>query len=129
MIRYDILRSSAVTPAVRLKANGQDITEPALRRSWRLVQLSATGFEYGYVGTGPDQLAHAILLDYATETGALDPAALAQEHYRAFAAAFIAPQAFEADGRTRIMAFAIEGRAIQAWLTARPRPAQGARYI
>ena len=47
-------------------------------RSLDVVNHSPTGFEWGYTGSGPAQLACGLLLDY------YDDAQIAQEHYIAF---------------------------------------------
>ncbi|QLC35590.1 hypothetical protein EFA46_015285 (plasmid) [Halarchaeum sp. CBA1220] len=47
-------------------------------RSLKIVRHSPSGFAVGYRGSGPAQLALAILLDYT------DNAALAREHYQTF---------------------------------------------
>lgn len=47
-------------------------------RSLDVVRHSPSGFEWGYGGSGPAQLACALLLDY------YDDAAFAREHYQAF---------------------------------------------
>ena len=62
--------------AIVEKRPGQERLTP--ERSLALVNHSPLGFEWGYGGSGPAQLALALLLDYAgDETFALD-------HYQAF---------------------------------------------
>lgn len=57
---------------------GQDVLP--LAPSLRLRNHSPTGFEWGYMGSGPAQLALAILLDYYGDAG------LAQARYQLFKA-------------------------------------------
>lgn len=54
------------------------------------VQHSPTGFEWGYGGSGPAQLAYAILRFYFELSGHEDPAGQAQEHYQDFKRELIA---------------------------------------
>jgi len=62
--------------AIVEKRPGQERLTP--ERSLELVNHSPSGFEWGYSGSGPAQLALALLLDYTEEeTFALD-------HYQAF---------------------------------------------
>ncbi|WP_248898321.1 DUF6166 domain-containing protein [Haloplanus halobius] len=62
--------------AIVEKRPGQERLTP--ERSLALVNHSPSGFEWGYGGSGPAQLALALLLDYTgDETFALD-------HYQAF---------------------------------------------
>jgi hypothetical protein len=78
----------------------------ALEPSLEIRQHSPTGFEWGYGGSGPSQLALAILLDlYDRHT--------AEEHYQEFKWKFIstAPQ----EG------FAITSTEIDAWLKEQKR--------
>lgn len=63
---------------------------------------SPTGFEWGYAGSGPSQLALAILLELYGPT-------IAQRYYRDFKFQFIAPA--NQDG------FVLSSDDIQAWLT------------
>ncbi|WP_257300567.1 DUF6166 domain-containing protein [Haloarchaeobius sp. FL176] len=60
---------------VKKQPDGERLT-PA--RSLELVSHSPTGFEWGYGGSGPAQLAHALLLDYT------DDAEIAMAHYIEF---------------------------------------------
>ncbi|WP_440992400.1 DUF6166 domain-containing protein [Haloarchaeobius baliensis] len=60
---------------VKKQPNQEQLT-PA--RSLKLVSHSSTGFEWGYGGSGPAQLAHALLLDYT------DDAEIAMAHYIEF---------------------------------------------
>ncbi|MDF9748202.1 MULTISPECIES: DUF6166 domain-containing protein [Halobacteriales] len=62
--------------AIVEKRPGQERLTP--ERSLALVNHSPSGFEWGYGGSGPAQLALALLLDY---TGA---EAFALDHYQAF---------------------------------------------
>jgi predicted membrane GTPase involved in stress response len=56
-----------------------------LSPAWsRTLQTHSRDFEWGYAGSGPSQLALAILLDYTREER------LALDHYRAFTRAVIA---------------------------------------
>jgi hypothetical protein len=64
-------------------------TEISPKRSQQLVNHSPNGFEFGYHGSGPSQLALAVLLDAYTGV-APDPNTLAFEHYQDFKVAFIA---------------------------------------
>ncbi|GAD53944.1 hypothetical protein MBEHAL_2704 [Halarchaeum acidiphilum MH1-52-1] len=61
-------------------------------RSLTIVQHSPSGFAVGYRGSGPAQLALAVLLDYT------DNAALAQEHYQTFKDEVISRLEYGADG-------------------------------
>ncbi|KPN29414.1 hypothetical protein SY89_00127 [Halolamina pelagica] len=60
---------------VRTYPGKQDLTPS---RSLEVVSHSPSGFEWGYGGSGPAQLALAILLDYT------DDQEVAQSHYQAF---------------------------------------------
>jgi hypothetical protein len=59
--------------------NGVEITPAA---SLKHVRHSPTGFEYGYMGSGPSQLAFAILLKARGEE-------FARENYQAFKCDFV----------------------------------------
>ena len=73
----------------------------ALEPSLEVRQHSPTGFEWGYGGSGPSQLALAILLDlYDRPT--------AEAHYQAFKFHFLVPAPFEG--------FAITSTEIDTWL-------------
>lgn len=69
-----------------------------------LANHSPTGFEWGYLGSGPAQLALAILADFTNDETALS-------YYQYFKERFIAP--IDADH------FDIEGQAILDWLKER----------
>lgn len=56
----------------------------SLKRSQKIRNHSPDGFEWGYSGSGPAQLALAILLDVTGD------AELAQEHYQTFKRQFVA---------------------------------------
>ena len=60
-------------------------------RGRKIMDHSPTGFEIGYVGSGPSQLALAILLD-AAEGYAPDPGRTAVDFHQAFERAFMAGQ-------------------------------------
>jgi hypothetical protein len=62
--------------AIVEKRPGQERVTP--ERSLALVNHSPSGFEWGYGGSGPAQLALALLLDYT------DDEAFALDHYQAF---------------------------------------------
>jgi hypothetical protein len=62
--------------AIVEKRPGQDRLTPD--RSLALVNHSPSGFEWGYGGSGPAQLALALLLDYT------DDEAFALDHYQEF---------------------------------------------
>jgi hypothetical protein len=61
-----------------------DGTPLDLEHSLRLKRHSPTGFAWGYAGSGPAQLALALLLEFTTETEAL-------ARYQAFKADLVAP--------------------------------------
>ena len=82
-----------------LDGQGGRILDPA--PSLKLRNHSPTGFEWGYQGSGPAQLALAILLDY---TGDAD---LAQRHYQLFKCEVLAGQ-----GNT----FVLTSQTIDRWL-------------
>lgn len=88
MRTYTIRRTA---DGVKLLRKGQgteaEITPAA---SLELAKHSVTGFEFGYGGSGPAQLALAILLDHFSD--GIDPRALALEHYQDFKCAFISKQ-------------------------------------
>ncbi|GGL41814.1 hypothetical protein GCM10009037_26780 [Halarchaeum grantii] len=71
-------------------------------RSLRIVQHSPSGFAVGYRGSGPAQLALAILLDYT------DNAALAREHYQTFTDEVVSQLEYGADGTWTITNAPIE---------------------
>lgn len=62
--------------AIVEKRPGQERLTP--ERSLELVNHSPSGFEWGYGGSGPAQLALALLLDYTGDE------AFALDHYQAF---------------------------------------------
>jgi len=66
-----------------------DDKELPLDPSLKLRDHSPTGFEFGYGGSGPTQLALAILLDVTSNPD------LALAHYKDFRDDFIAPAQFE----------------------------------
>lgn len=80
-------------------------------RSQKLYNHSPDGFEYGYGGSGPSQLALAILLELTDDEG------VALRHYQDFKRDCIAI----IGGNT----FDIPIKDIEAWLTRRSQPAQG----
>lgn len=51
--------------------------------SLKLINHSPTGFEFGYLGSGPQQLALTILLDFSGD------AELARRHYHTFAQRYV----------------------------------------
>ncbi|GGM73877.1 hypothetical protein GCM10009017_24760 [Halarchaeum rubridurum] len=61
-------------------------------RSLQIARHSPSGFAVGYRGSGPAQLALAVLLDYT------DNAALAREHYQTFKDEVISQLEYGADG-------------------------------
>lgn len=61
-------------------------------RSLEIVGHSPSGFAVGYRGSGPAQLALAVLLDYT------DNAALAREHYQTFKDEVVSRLEYGADG-------------------------------
>ncbi len=76
--------------------------EPPIRRdlspeaSLKIRDHSPTGFEWGYGGSGPSQLALAILLDYFLNVLKLSQAEeLAATYYQKFKEHFIAPATSE----------------------------------
>jgi hypothetical protein len=92
-------------------ADGGPESPLPLAPSLSLRNHSPTGFEWGYMGSGPSQLALALLLDV---TG--DPE-LARDRYMAFKCRFVA--------RWVAPAWTLTGRVILAWLAGRlppPRP-------
>lgn len=82
-------------------------------RSLRHKQHSPDGFDFGYGGSAPAQLALALLLDATSEAFAL-------EHYEAFKADFIAPQREDAEGR--VEQFMVTQREVRQWAGARLLP-------
>ena len=104
MKTYIVKRTSM---GVRLAVEEDDRRYPITpEASLAVFPHSPDGFEMGYRGSGPAQLALAIILDFFTGT-APDPEALAVEHHQAFKEAFIAP----AKGAV----LEIEGDAITRW--------------
>lgn len=97
--------------------------------SQRIENHSPTGFEWGYAGSGPAQLALAILLDYFEFTKTFEPKRKAQTLHQDFKFAFVAqfPKA----------RWTLTGEKIDDWLravgTARgedePQPSQAARTV
>jgi hypothetical protein len=83
---------------VAVTADGRPLSPAA---SLKLRNHSPDGFNWGYGGSGPAQLALAILLDY---TG--DPA-LAERHYQAFKAAHVAHWGYQ---------WELTAEQIQTWL-------------
>jgi len=81
--------------AIVEKRPGQERLTP--ERSLELVNHSPSGFEWGYSGSGPAQLALALLLDYTEEeTFALD-------HYQAFKTEVVSQlDCAGSDGRWRL---------------------------
>ena len=51
---------------------------------------SPTGFCWGYAGSGPTQLAKAMLFDFAKRNGIVEPAVFADTHAYTFKSVFIA---------------------------------------
>lgn len=78
-----------------------DGTLLALEPSLEVRSHSPTGFEWGYAGSGPSQLALAILLD-------LFPKSVAQRYYQAFKYKFLVPAPQEG--------FVITSLEIESWL-------------
>ncbi len=87
---------------VRLYRVGQVAVVDGVRHE--LVQHSATGFEWGYAGSGPADLALNILL------AATGNQAFAESHYMSYKAQVIARIPFEGG--------VIAGRDIEAWALA-----------
>jgi hypothetical protein len=89
-IRYSLTRGPKGEPI----CTGEDLI---LRFSWqlypeasqKLYNHSPDGFEWGYAGSGPAQLALAILLDYLSQRDILPRLAL--QWYQEFKGQFIAP--------------------------------------
>ena len=85
---------------VKKQPNQEQLT-PA--RSLKLVSHSPTGFEWGYGGSGPAQLAHALLLDYT------DDAEIAMAHYIEFKNVVVSQlECSTPDGRWRLTGSAID---------------------
>lgn len=79
MIVYKGVRDTSGTAHVVKCHPGRDVMPRlALKRSLKLRGHSPTGFEWGYGGSGPAQLALALLLDVTGDK------ALALEHYQDF---------------------------------------------
>lgn len=81
--------------------------------SLRHKQHSPDGFEFGYGGSGPSQLALALLMD-ATRTE------FALEHYQDFKRDYIAPRNHDAEGR--VMQFTVTAGELLQWAGARLLP-------
>lgn len=86
MKTYVIKRTKAGVKLFAEDENGS--TEITPKRSLALARHSPDGFEYGYAGSGPAQLALAILLD-AFDSAAPSAELVATDHYQDFKAAFL----------------------------------------
>ena len=83
------------------KRPGQERLTP--ERSLELVNHSPSGFEWGYGGSGPAQLALALLLDYT------DDAAFALDHYQELKTEVVSQLACAgSEGRWRLTASEID---------------------
>jgi hypothetical protein len=72
-------------------------------RSLELMNHSPSGFEWGYGGSGPAQLALALLLDYTGDE------AFALDHYQAFKTEVVSQlDCVRSDGRWRLTASEID---------------------
>ncbi len=89
------------------------ITDLSLARSLKVINHSPTGFEWGYGGSGPAQLALAILLDYTGDK----ERALA--HYQDFKWEFVCTWSREPDGE-----WVLTGDQIKEWLAYEERGEQ-----
>lgn len=99
---YVGLRGCCLVPTVTV--NGR-LLDPA--PSLKLRNHSPDGWEWGYNGSGPAQLALGILLEHTCD------AEVAQQHYQDFKDAFIT--------RAHREAFEISGEQIDAWLKTKRR--------
>lgn len=79
---YVVTRANRKCELCRWDRDGRYLIRP--ERSQKLRTHSPDGFEFGYSGSGPSQLALAILLD------ALDNDLAALDNYQAFKVAFVA---------------------------------------
>lgn len=74
------------------------------------VNHSPTGFSWGYGGSGPAQLAFAVLLDFLSDCPGIDFAVeIARSHYQSFKWDKIAPMNFGGE-------FNLTGREVADWL-------------
>ena len=81
------------------------VSDLPLARSLKLANHSPTGFEWGYYGSGPAQLALAILLDFT------DDKEKALANYQTFKEDFVARWSREQDGE-----WYVTGEQITDWL-------------
>lgn len=111
VLEYRIVRTSRGVDLYRVSEDGRVITSEEIEpdASWKLRRHSPDGFEYGYSGSGPAQLALAILLDSGRDISP-DADTLALEHYQDFKDAFLAARQEDA--------FSITLRQIVNWLAA-----------
>ena len=87
--------------AIVEKRPGQERLTPEW--SLELVNHSPSGFEWGYGGSGPGQLALALLLDYT------DDEAVALDHYQVFKTEIVSQlDCADSDGRWRLTASEID---------------------
>jgi len=101
---------AAPTPrcyAGRRDPDGTSVTRPDgspldLEPSLAVWRHSPSGFEWGFAGSGPAQLALALLLDHTGDS------VVAQSHYQRFKVDVVA--------RWRGMEWTLEPREIDAWL-------------
>lgn len=85
-------------------AKSRTLTEEA---SLEVINHATYGFEWGYYGSGPAQLALAILLDHTRNSG------VATRHYQAFKRDFVGPASETG--------FTVTSRQIKIWLADRVR--------
>ena len=94
------------------RANGRCVVEVFDGKTWSQLSPdlsltvrnhSPTGFEWGYTGSGPAQLALALLLDVTGDR------ATAEHHYQAFKASFVA--SWDCHG-----GFSVSAKTIQQWI-------------
>lgn len=92
---YQLMRDETGKPVciIRFLLYQGDVETLTPDLSQKLYNHSLDGFEWGYHGSGPAQLALAILADYFSKRDIWPPVAL--QHYQEFKRAFIAtmPQA------------------------------------
>lgn len=87
--RYILSRGPQNEPIVMVQNDATHLTWPLdPEQSWKLYNHSPDGFEWDYAGSGPAQLALAILADYLSHRDILP--SLALQWYQDFKTQFIA---------------------------------------
>lgn len=114
---WHVIRTESGVRLYRLYKDGDALEHTAQHvtpaASLRHLRHSPDCFEFGYGGSGPAQLALALLLDATNPEFAL-------EHYQDFKRDYIAPRNDDAEGR--VMQFTVTAGELAQWAGARLLP-------